>query len=58
MYMRVRFIRLLQKNINISLGKQEVHVRVGCHSKRTTSMVEVYSNEALSMVAQLHRSSF
>ena len=41
--MRVRFVRLLQKNINISLSKREV----GYHMKRTTSMVEVYSNDAV-----------
>ena len=41
--MRVRFVQLLQKNINISLSKREV----GCHTKRTTSMAEVYSNDAV-----------
>ena len=41
--MRVRFVRLLQKNINISLSKREV----GCHTKRTTSIAEVYSNDAV-----------
>ena len=41
--MRVRFLRLLQKNINISVSKREV----GCHTKRATSMVEVYSNDAV-----------
>ena len=41
--MRVRFVRLLQKNINICLSKREV----GCHTKRTTSMTEVYSNDAV-----------
>ena len=41
--MRVQVVQLLQKNtgINISLSKQEV----GCYTKRTTSMVEVYSND-------------
>ena len=42
--MLVRFVRLLQKNIKISLSKQEVHV--GCHTKRTT-MGEGYSNDAV-----------
>ena len=41
--MRVRFVRLLQKNINISLRKREV----GCHTKRTTTMAEGYSNNAI-----------
>ena len=41
--MRVEFVQLLQKNINISLSKQEL----GCHTKPTTSMAEVYSNDAV-----------
>ena len=43
--MRVGFVRLLQKNINLSLSKQEVHV--DCHTKRTTNMAEVYWNDAV-----------
>ena len=41
--MRVRFIPLLQKIINISLSMREV----GCHMKRTTSMAEGYLNGAV-----------
>ena len=43
--MRIRFVQLLQKNINISLSKRELH----CHTcmKQTISMVEVYSNKAV-----------
>ena len=41
--MRVRFIRLLQESINISLSKREVV----CHTKRTTTMEEVYSTNAV-----------
>ena len=41
--MRVRFVRLLQKNIYISFSKRQV----GCHTKQTTSMTEVYSNDAV-----------
>ena len=41
--MRIQFVRLLQKSINISLSKQEVY----CHMKQTISMADVYLNDAV-----------
>ena len=41
--MRVQFVPLLQKDINISLSKREV----GCHTNRTTSMAEEYWHDAI-----------
>ena len=48
--MEVRFFRLLQNNINISLNKREV----GCHTKQSMTMAEVYSNDAVVFKRTFH----